>query len=83
MNLMGPEPICSEYVDGKLVDNKYCDGSRSVTGSIITHPVTNFNFDITTYRFNEPGEHTIRWKFRMHGDTGLQSNLIDIHIEPK
>lgn len=83
MSLMGPEPICTEYVDDKLADNQFCHGSRSVSGGVTWYPSTNFNFDISTYRFNEPGIHTIRWKSGYFQDRRSESNLIKISIEPK
>lgn len=78
MGLGGPNRICSEYVDDKLADNKKCGGSYFVSESVVRHPIVIFNFDVSNYCFNEPGKHTISWKF-MQGE----SNLIKLNIEPK
>lgn len=78
MPLGGPKPICSEYIDGILADNKKCRGSYSVSEQVVRHPIVNFNFDMSTYCFSEPGEHTISWKPWLG-----ESNLITLNIEPK
>lgn len=77
MGLAG-RPICSEYVDGNLVDNKKCAGSHFVSEQVVRHPFVNINFDVSTYCFSEPGEHTIRWKPWLG-----ESNLITLNIKPK
>ena len=83
MSTMGPEPICSEFVDGRHVEYKSCSGSRSIGWGYTRNPTVNFNFDISTFRFDEPGIHTIRWKSHGFEDARAESNLIKIYVEPK
>jgi hypothetical protein len=46
-------------------------------------PIADFNYEITTYSFSEPGEHTIQWKgggASVQGDLGLESNVIKVNV---
>jgi hypothetical protein len=80
--VMGPKTIYDEYVDGKLV-NKKGPGNEGYDGMVIKRAMADFNYDITTYIFSEPGEHTIQWKgagHPMQGSLGLESNIIRLKI---
>lgn len=83
MDMMGPAPVCHDYVDEKIIENEQCYGSHSASGTFKEVPVANFNFDISTYRFKEPGTHTIRWKSKRAPYMPPESNLIQLNIEPK
>ncbi|MFZ0829176.1 MAG: hypothetical protein WAO02_17320 [Verrucomicrobiia bacterium] len=81
--VMGPKMIYDEYVDGKLVSPKG-PGDGSYDGPVVSSPTADFNYDITTYTFSEPGEHTIQWKgggYRpRQGSLELESNIIKLEI---
>jgi hypothetical protein len=81
--VMGSKAISDEYVDGHLVTPK---GPLLVAydGAVINRPIADFNYDITTYTFTQPGRHTIQWKGYAGLLTGevfqLESNLITITV---
>jgi hypothetical protein len=80
--VMGPKTIYDEYVDGGLVTPKG-PGNDGYDGMVIDRLWADFNYDITTYTFSEPGEHTIQWKgggHPMQGSLGLESNIIKLEI---
>ena len=80
--VMGPKTIYNEYVDGQLVTENG-PGLAVYDGAVIDRPIADFNYEITTYTFKEPGEHTIQWKGGGHpiqGSLDLESNIIRLHI---
>lgn len=80
--VMGPKTIYDEYLDGGLVTRKG-PGNDGYDGMVIDRPWADFNYDITTYTFPKPGEHTIQWKgggHPMQGSLGLESNIIKLEI---
>jgi hypothetical protein len=80
--VMGPKTIYDEYVDGRLSTRKG-PGNEGYDGMVIDRPMADFNYDITTYTFSEPGQHTIQWKGGGHptqGALGLESNIIELQI---
>ena len=80
--IMGPKTIYEEYVDGKLVTKK-APGNEPYDGAVIDRPIADFNYDITTYTFTDPGDHTISWKGGGHpiqGSLDLESNVITLKI---
>ena len=80
--VMGPKIIYGEFIDGDLVSGR---GPSPTTydGLVRESPVTDFNYDITKYTFQQPGKHTIQWKGGGHeiqGSLGLESNVIQLAI---
>jgi hypothetical protein len=83
--VMGPKKITDEYIDGRL---SAPEGPLlgAYDGAVINRPIADFNYDITTYTFANPGLHTIQW--RSYGGLGnkdrpLQSNTIKLNIVQK
>jgi len=37
-------------------------GQDPYRGVVVDRPIADFNYEITTYSFTEPGLHTIQWK---------------------
>jgi len=58
----GPKKVYDEYVDGKLVTSKGPGEKPTYDGRVADRPIVDFNYEITTYTFTEPGLHTIQWK---------------------
>ena len=80
--VMGPKTIYDEYVDGKLATKKG-PGLEVYDGGVVDRSIADFNYEITTYTFTEPGEHAIQWKGGGHpiqGSLDLESNIIKVHI---
>ncbi|MGO9246346.1 MAG: hypothetical protein ACLPT4_09710 [Verrucomicrobiia bacterium] len=81
--VMGPKLIYDEYVDGKLASAPM--PTRAAYRGVVVNdrPMADFNYDITTYTFSEPGEHTIQWKGGGHPvqhGLGLESNVIKLSV---
>lgn len=79
--VMGPKVVYEEYLDGKLATRRY-PGPGVYDGAVMKSPWADYNYDITTYRFDKPGKHTIVWK---GGDPsgeslGLTSNTLTIEV---
>ena len=82
VHLMGPKKVYDEYVDGKLVTSKG-PGKDRYRGIVADRPIADFNYEITTYTFTEPGVHTIQWKgggASAQGCLGLESNIIKLEV---
>lgn len=81
--IMGPKPVYGEYVDGELATEAPQHPERPWTppfyaGATLPSPAVDASYEITTYRFAEPGEHTIVW------DLGsLRSNRLTITVAPR
>ncbi|MBN1316065.1 MAG: hypothetical protein JXA42_11370 [Anaerolineales bacterium] len=75
--VMGPKAIYGEYVDGKLATAEFLE-EQVYDGRVLSSPGVDYNFDITTYSFSEPGRHEIYWQM---GD--LRSNNLELEIVPK
>ncbi len=78
--VMGPKPILGEYVDGKTDTElpSECEDplkSSIYDGRTLQSPAVDYNFDITTYVFAEPGKHEIYWKLGP-----LMSNVLTLEI---
>jgi hypothetical protein len=80
--VMGPKSITDEVVDGHLAVPK---GSllAKYRGAVVKRPIADFNYDITTYVFTNPGKHTIQWKGYGgwdNKDLPLESNTITLKV---
>ena len=77
--VMGPKPIQQEYVDGTLASPARSDSDYR--GAVMMSPGADFNYEVSLYSFDTPGEHTIQWKGGGHpiqGDLKLTSNVLRI-----
>jgi hypothetical protein len=78
--VMGPKPVYGEYVDGKLVTAPPPDVNTPwvptlYDGPVLPGPAVDYNYDITTYTFNETGAHQIYWQLGP-----LRSNVLEVEI---
>jgi len=79
--VMGPKPIQEEYVDGKLASSARAD--LCYDGAVVQSPGVDFNYEVSLYAFDKPGEHTIQWKGGGHpiqGDLKPTSNVLRIKV---
>jgi hypothetical protein len=78
--IMGPKPIYGEYLDGRLVTEPAPAGDEPwapviYDGPVLSGPGVDFNYEITTYVFQEPGVHQLHWQLG-----NLRSNTLQIEI---
>jgi hypothetical protein len=77
--VMGPKPVYGEYVNNKLMTAPVPDGDPLVpteySGVTLPSPAVDYNFDITSYRFEEPGLCIIQWRLGY-----LRSNVLSIEV---
>jgi hypothetical protein len=81
--VMGPKPVLDEYVDGRLVTGSPPQGvdpllPDSYDGRTLKGPGLDFNWEITSYRFAEPGRHEVVWR-----PGGLSSNKLFLGVGEK
>jgi|GEM_PF-1019474 len=80
--IMGPKTIYGEHVDGELaspaVPQDFDDPliPSIYNGAVETCPAVDYNYDITIYSFDTPGEHTIQWDL---GD--MKSNVLKVTVK--
>lgn len=72
--IMGPKPVYGEYVDDRPVTPQRPD-AQDYDGAVVESPNVDYNYDITSYRFFEPGHHRIQWQL-----DDLRSNTIELEI---
>lgn len=72
--VMGPKPIYGEYLDGRPVTPEEAP-ERVYDGLVLDSPNVDYNYEITAYRFSEPGRHRIHWQIG-----GLRSNTLELEI---
>jgi hypothetical protein len=79
--LMGPKPVLGEHVDGQLrtqpapVNRDPLEPPGLFDGRTQKAPAVDYNRDITEYRFDTAGRHTIVWK---PGDMHSNELVIDV-----
>lgn len=74
--VMGPKAIYGEYIDGIPVTQEQA-AEQIYDGLMLESPNVDYNYDITSYTFSEPGRHEIYWQM---GE--LRSNLLELEIVP-
>jgi hypothetical protein len=74
--IMGPKPICGEYVDGILVTEEKAP-EQLYDGPVLESPNVDYNYDITSYRFSELGQHQIYWRI-----DEMRSNTLILKVVP-
>lgn len=72
--IMGPKPVYGEYVDDRPVTPQRLE-VQDYDGAVLESPNVDYNYDITSYRFLEPGRHRIHWQM---GE--LRSNTLELEI---
>jgi hypothetical protein len=72
--VMGPKPVWGEFVDGRPMTADSND-EQGYDGRVLKSPGVDYNYDITTYRFDTPGRHEIYWQM---GE--LRSNTLELEI---
>ena len=80
--VMGPKQIHDEFVDGKPASPART-GLAGYNGRVTKSPDVDFNYEISSYTFDKPGQHTIQWKGAGHpiqGNLDLESNLLRITV---
>jgi hypothetical protein len=91
LHIMGPKTVDEEYVDGTLADPKGPD-ENGYDGRVMKSPGVDCNYEVTTYRFTEPGTHTIQWRgggelvshrYGRNGSLGLKSNTLTIRVKAR
>jgi hypothetical protein len=78
--VMGPKDVYGEYLDGELVTRPVPDWEDPLIppfydGAVEPSPAVDYNYEITSYRFAEPGVHEIVWVLG-----ALRSNKITFEI---
>ncbi len=78
--VMGPKPVLEEYVDDRLATAASPTGADPLLpgpydGPVLEGPGVDFNWEITTHRFTEPGRHVVRWC-----PGSLQSNELVVEV---
>jgi hypothetical protein len=79
---MGPKQVFGEFVDGVLVTEAtpgWADPfvPEMYDGCVLDSPAVDYNYDITSYRFEEPGMHEVQWIM-----DGWESNVLRIEVVP-
>lgn len=79
--VMGPKAVFGEYLNGELATAPVPDGDPLIpsayNGRVLPSPAVDFNFEITSYRFESPGVYRIQWRLNE-----LHSNVLEIEVEP-
>jgi hypothetical protein len=78
--VMGPKAVYGEFVDDQAVTPAPPDGLLQPTtynGPTLDSPAVDYNYEVTSYRFTEPGQHSIQWRL---GD--LRSNTLLVDVTP-
>lgn len=79
--VMGPKPICGEYINDELVTDPVPSGDPLVpvdySGTTLPSPAVDYNYDITAYRLDQVMQYRIQWRL---GE--LYSNVLAIEVVP-
>ena len=73
--IMGPKVVCGEYLDGRAMTADTCGDAQAYDGAVLKSPGVDYNYDITSYRFDTPGRHQIYWQM---GE--LRSNTLELDV---
>ena len=82
--VMGPKPVRRDCVDGKPVGGDDPD-MVVYDGRVLPSPAADYNYEVTTYKFDAPSVHTIQWRGgsqTVQGLKGLVSNTLRLEIVP-
>jgi hypothetical protein len=80
--IMGPKPVVGTYLDDRLASPPPPDVEDpwiplDYDGATTTSPAIDCNYEVSVFRFDEPGEHRIEWRL-----PPLRSNGISIRVTP-
>lgn len=80
--VMGPKPVYGEEVDGKPATAAAPPGEDALApsaydGRVVDGPAVDYNYEITEYRFDTPGTHTIQWR-----PGPYRSNVLRVEVGP-
>ncbi len=75
MEAMGPKPVFGEYLDQEQVTPS-APGAGLYDGPLVVSPAVDFFFDVTTYRFEREGVHSLYWQ-----PDAVRSNTLHLVIE--
>jgi hypothetical protein len=78
--VMGPKQVFGEYLDGALATDPVPGWEdpfvpECYDGAVLESPVVDYNYDITSYVFEEPGRHEVQWVM-----DGWESNVLIIEV---
>jgi hypothetical protein len=78
--VMGPKQVFGEYLDGMPATDPVPGWGdpfipEFYDGAVVESPAVDFNYDITSYRFDTPGMHEVQWIM-----DGWQSNVLTIEV---
>jgi hypothetical protein len=76
--VMGPKAVYGEYLDGVLATAAPPDdvwAPSTYNGPTLASPAVDYNYEITAYRFDRPGVHTIQWCIG-----SLHSNVLAVEV---
>lgn len=78
--VMGPKAILGEYVDDRLATAPPPEGENPLApafydGRVYKGPGIDANYEVTEYRFEGPGNHTIKWRLGPH-----VSNVVRVEV---
>jgi hypothetical protein len=77
--IVGPKPVYDEYVDDAIATAASPHGEAlaplEYNGRTLPSPVVDYNYEITTYRFDRPGVYEVQWR---PGD--MRSNILTIKV---
>ena len=81
--VMGPKPVYDEDVDGKRATAATPPGDDALVpsaydGRVVDGPGVDCNYEITEYRFDTPGTHTIQWR-----PQPFASNVLEIEVSDR
>jgi hypothetical protein len=72
--VMGPKRIYGEYVDDRPATPEL-PPLTDYDGLVLESPNVDYNYDVTSYRFFEPGRHRIHWQMGT-----LRSNTLELEV---
>lgn len=76
--IMGPKLVYGEYIDDRLMTPPPPDdlwAPATYNGPILPSPAVDYNYEITTYRFEKVGTHKFQWRLG-----ALHSNILTIDV---
>ncbi len=76
VGIMGPKGIRDESVDGERQPGP--PPPMNYDGVVLPSPAVDYNYEVTTYRFETPGWHEIQWR----PDAAPASNVLRIEVVP-
>jgi hypothetical protein len=73
---MGPKPVYGEYVDDRLVTPEPVD-DPIYDGLVLPSPDVDSHYEVTSYSFQDPGRHRIRWEHEGQSSNTLEIDVVD------